>query len=134
MDMAIACFVRRSLKWLSDRIRENKLALPPHDVLVADFRSVIEHGSGAPVQAPHVGGPGTARQALSWLLERAPFPPAERPYQDLVAGVILQGSLSERIRAAVEDAPEGPAREAAAQRVWSELADCLKENRPWQGR
>jgi len=56
MDMAIACFVRATLKALSQRVRLGKVALPNHDLLVADFHATVKDGTSARVFAPHLCG------------------------------------------------------------------------------
>jgi hypothetical protein len=60
----------------------------------------------------------------------------EAAHLDLAAEVVAHGSLSERIRAALEPhaAAGDQAFHAAAGRLYRELADCLAENRPWAGR
>ena len=52
-----------------------------------------------------------------------------------MASSIQQGSLAECIVAHLQPlADDSDAFTEAARRVWIELADCLLDNRPWQGR
>jgi glutathione synthase/RimK-type ligase-like ATP-grasp enzyme/gamma-glutamyl:cysteine ligase YbdK (ATP-grasp superfamily) len=144
MDAAIAAFVRAALKSLTKRVMEGRVALPPHELLVEDFRETIRHGSAALVSAPHVAverdetGRTDVRSVLRALLDDA-RPSArkdEAPYLDLVARVIDTGSLSECIRAALtpfERASDEDFTEAA-RRLYIELMDSLEANEPWRGR
>jgi gamma-glutamyl:cysteine ligase YbdK (ATP-grasp superfamily) len=144
MDAAIAAFVRAALKELTKRVMAGKVDLPPHELLVEDFRAAIRDGSAALVAAPHVDvdRDETGRTDVRSVL-RALVPAARRaalkdetPYIDLVERVIETGSLSERIRAALapfESAADEDFTEAA-RRVYIELMDCLEANEPWRGR
>ncbi|MEZ4235170.1 MAG: glutamate-cysteine ligase family protein [Myxococcota bacterium] len=146
MDVAIACFVRLALKALSGQILANKLAVPDHDVLVADFQAVVRAGTQARVAAPHLL-PGVSRgddgkvgvQALlrDLLGQVSKRPKAEEaPYLELVGKVIERGSLSEciqrRLLPHVDDRGDGFTQ--AARVVFRELSECLVDNRPWDGR
>lgn len=144
MDAAIAAFVRAALKHLSRRVLSGKVELPPHAVLVEDFRATVRDGSAARVSAPHVAarrdgdGRVEARAVLRALLEDAEGSARrdEAEYMELVGRVIEAGSLSERIRAALrayEDASDEEFTEAA-RRIYIELMDCLQANEPWRGR
>ncbi|MEZ4319978.1 MAG: glutamate-cysteine ligase family protein [Myxococcota bacterium] len=134
MDCAIAAFVRHGLRWLAERGGPQ----PAHDVLVADFRRVVRGGSTAEVTAPHLlDGPGQAKDALRVVLEgaRTVAPAEEQGYLDLAAGILREGSLSERMATFLRphaDDPEGLNR--ATRRVYEELVECLADNRPWAGR
>jgi hypothetical protein len=59
----------------------------------------------------------------------------EAHYLALVRRMIETGSLSERIRAALQPyAGDAERLRDATRRVYAELADCLEENEPWAGR
>lgn len=144
MDAAIAAFVRAALRHLSRRILRGALELPPHEVLVRDFRAAVRDGSEARVAAPHsdaergADGGTTARAVLRALLDacRGDARKDEAEYLELVERVIETGSLAERIRAALrphENAADEDFTEAA-RRVYIELMDCLEANEPWRGR
>ncbi len=144
MDVAIAAFVRAALRHLSRRVMAGKLELPPHELLVEDFRATVRDGSAALVAAPHVAaerdetGRTDVRAVLRELLAaaRKTARKDEQPYMELIAGVIESGSLSERIRAALlpfDAAPDEDFTEAA-RHVYIELMDCLEANEPWRGR
>jgi hypothetical protein len=121
-----------------------KVDLPPHELLVEDFRAAIRHGSAALVAAPHLSadrdetGRADIRAVLRELLAgaRRAARKDEAPYMELVERVIETGSLSERIRAALlpfasacdEDFTE------AARKLYIELMNCLDANEPWRGR
>jgi glutamate--cysteine ligase len=141
MDVAVAVFVRSALKFLTARIKKGRMVLPPHAILVEDFRACIRDGSRARVVAPRVPGDRdadgrtSARDALRALLAgaRKAVRRDEAPYLDLVERMIETGSLSERIRAELEpfaDADDERFTEAA-RRIYIELMDCLEANEPW---
>ncbi len=137
MDCAIASFTRAALRWLAPRAGDPSV-LPPHGLLVQDFRAVVAEGSNARVRAPHLlPDGGTARDALGVVLAgcREHAPREEQPYLDLVADVIREGSLSERMAAFLRphaDDPEALAR--VTRRLYEDLSECLVDNRPWAGR
>jgi hypothetical protein len=145
MDVAIGVFVRALLRDWTPRVLAKEIDFPDHSLLVGDFRAVIAAGSLADVFAPHIDaegrGPGGrvgVRSVLTTLLADAGRVslPEERPYLDLVEGVIRVGSLSERIRSALlpyADQDDETYTEAA-RLVYIELADCLESNEPWRGR
>ncbi len=134
MDHAIAAFVRHGLRWLASR----PAVAVPQALLVEDFRAVVAQGSAAEVHAPHLlAGGGSVREALQTVLDGAMgiAPADERPYLDRVGQILREGSLSERIAAALRPAAGDPqAMGRATRRVYDELAVCLAENRPWAGR
>ncbi len=145
MDVALAAFTRWALKALADRLLDGRLTLPPHGQLVEDLQRVVRQGSRARVAAPHLArgarrdadGRADVRDALRELLDlaRAEVRADEAPYLDLVAAVVEQGSLSERIAAALAphlDDDDGFT--DAARRIYVELCDALRENVPWAGR
>jgi glutathione synthase/RimK-type ligase-like ATP-grasp enzyme/gamma-glutamyl:cysteine ligase YbdK (ATP-grasp superfamily) len=145
LDVAIAVFVRSTLRHLVRRILSGKLALPPHGLLVADFHSTVRHGSQARVLVPFLGesltrdrdGTASVRDALHSLLAsaRKSVRRDEAPYLDLVERIIETGTLSERIRAAVEPcAGNETAFRERLRTVYTQLADCLDRNEPWEGR
>jgi glutathione synthase/RimK-type ligase-like ATP-grasp enzyme/gamma-glutamyl:cysteine ligase YbdK (ATP-grasp superfamily) len=142
MDVAVAVFVRSALRWLSRRVLEGRVELPPHEVLVDDFRAAIRDGSRARVAAPHLAvedraddGTAEARDVLRALLEgaRRAVRKDEAAYLELAGRMIETGTLAEHIRAALEpfaDAADEDFTEAA-RRVYIELMDCLEANEPW---
>jgi glutathione synthase/RimK-type ligase-like ATP-grasp enzyme/gamma-glutamyl:cysteine ligase YbdK (ATP-grasp superfamily) len=144
-DVAIATFARRALRMLAKEIAAGAHGAVPQDDLVADFRKVVWEGGRARVRAPFLqrtqdrdaDGLLPAHQVLGDLLERCSVraPKEERPYLDTVSSILQQGSLSERIAAAlllhVGDADRFT---EEARRVWVDLSQCLVENRLWSGR
>jgi hypothetical protein len=145
MDVAVATFVRAAMRAITKGVRSARLALPPHAMLVDDFRSVIAAGSEAFVWATQFGeaverdeeGRAPAREILRVLLERArrEARKEEGEYLDLVERVIETGSLSERIRTALlPHAGDDEGFTEAARHLYIELADCLDANEPWRGR
>jgi glutathione synthase/RimK-type ligase-like ATP-grasp enzyme/gamma-glutamyl:cysteine ligase YbdK (ATP-grasp superfamily) len=144
MDAAIAAFVRATLKHLARRVLAGRVELPPHAVLVEDFRATVRDGSTARVAAPHFAaerdekGRTDVRAVLRALLEEARKAARkdEAEYMELVGRVIETGSLSERIRAALRPHERASDEEftEAARRVYIELMDCLEANEPWRSR
>lgn len=144
LDIAVAVFTRAVLRYFTTRILSGRMELPPHDILLEDFRATIRSGSQARVRAPHLGD-GTARgdegrmsakaclRQLLGLAERS-VRRDEAVYLPLVARMIESGSLSERIRAKLSPF-EGDQQKFVAEtrRVYSELAEALIENKPWSG-
>ncbi|HEX6070205.1 MAG TPA: glutamate-cysteine ligase family protein, partial [Longimicrobiaceae bacterium] len=145
LDVAVAVFVRSVLRGLTRAVRSSRQPLPPHALLVDDFRATIAAGSEARVWATHLvngvdrddEGKASVRDVLRSLLERArrDVRKDEADYLDLVEKMIASGTLSERIRAALLPAAEDEeAFTEAARHVYIELADCLDANEPWKGR
>lgn len=143
MDVAIATFVRWSLKHLTQLLLDGRIALPDHNLLVGDFQRTIERGTAALVHAPHFEvdrnshGTVSVRNVLKLLLEgaRAHAPTEDMKYLDLVEGIVENGSLGERIRAHLAPFAAKPDElNEAARRVYIELIDCLESNTVWSGR
>jgi glutathione synthase/RimK-type ligase-like ATP-grasp enzyme/gamma-glutamyl:cysteine ligase YbdK (ATP-grasp superfamily) len=145
LDVAIAAFARSVLRHLTRQLLAGKLTLPPHALLVADLRATVRDGSAARVLAPHLGdglrrdadGTACARDVLNTLLDgaRRNVRKDEASYLDLVERIIETGTLSERIRAALEpySGDEAAFRDRLRD-LYSDLADCLERNEPWAGR
>lgn len=138
MDVAIASFVRAALRWMVRALGDGTMELPDPDLLVEDYRSTVRDGTAARVRAPHLRrtGSGTiaAGQLLLDLLPRAveETPAAERGYPPLVASRLARGNLAERLRRRLEPLPEGE-RDGAIRALYDELAECLVDNRVWEG-
>lgn len=136
MDVAVAAFVRGALKRLVRRLEAGDLEPPDQRTLVTDYERVVTLGGAAPVRAPHLTARGhlAAGELLASLLDgaTAELPADERPYLDLVRRRLAEGNLSERIRSRLETVPEAGRREEI-RRVYEELADCLADNRIWDG-
>ncbi len=143
MDVAIASFVRALLRRMVAWLREGRLTLPAHKMLVSDFDRVVEKGGEARVSAEHLTpwplagrGKRTAQRVLLALLDAAgdAVPKPERLYLPLVEQRLRQGNLSETIRRQVR---KSGGRSAARQRavlgdIYRELAGCLDANTPWR--
>ncbi|MEX2584358.1 MAG: glutamate-cysteine ligase family protein [Gemmatimonadota bacterium] len=145
LDIAIAVLVRTLLRHYTRRILTGKLLFPPHEVLLDDFRATICRGSRARVHAPHLegmvprdaDGRASARDCLRAFLAIAEpgIRRDEAHYLPLAAQIVETGSLSERIRAALEPHSDQPARlRHETRRVYEELAESLVANTPWAGR
>lgn len=138
MDVAIAVFVRWSLKHLTHLLLDGRIDLPSHGLLVRDFHATVRAGTRAQVQAPHVERASTAADVLKIMLDgaRAHAPTKDMKYLDLVERVVESGSLGERIKARLQPYTEKSAQELkeAARQIYIELANCLDANEPWEGR
>lgn len=149
-DIAIAAFIRGALRWMVRELDSGRMRLPNHGVLVDDFNRVIARGRWALVAAPHLSASSaprpassnqrpapsaqrTAHDVLQQLLERTAdhLSADERPYLDIIQDRLENGSLAERIVAAVKRrAPRaGARRRSAIAEIYRELADCLIGNR-----
>jgi len=122
-DVAIACFVRASLRGL---IASNAELLP-HDLLVKDFNATVKDGLNARVSSPHGK---TARQVCKYFFDLAQkhANDDEKKYLWLVAKRIEEGSLSERIRANVLRRAQKTDFHQAIVDVYSTLIKCLSDN------
>lgn len=140
VDMAIAAYVRGALHDLSVDLIRGRMVLPDHSLLVADLDACVRLGSRARVHAPHLfglerdaDGLASVAEVTGRMIMRAErrLRRTERPYLEIIDAIREQGTLSERIRARVEGAPD---LEAAARATYLELCECLRHNRPWRGR
>jgi glutathione synthase/RimK-type ligase-like ATP-grasp enzyme/gamma-glutamyl:cysteine ligase YbdK (ATP-grasp superfamily) len=144
MDVAVAVLARSALKHFAERVMAGGVHLPPHGVLVSDFRAAVRNGGAARVLAPHFAeverdadGRAGVRDVLRAILDaaRRTVRRDEATYLELAARVIETGSLSERIRAELEPfAADDEAFTDHARRVYIELMDCLEANEPWRRR
>jgi hypothetical protein len=122
-DVALACFVRASLRGLIASNAE----LFPHDLLVKDFNAVVKDGLNARVSNPNGK---TARQVCKHFfdLTQKYANDDEKEYLWLVAKRIEEGSLSERIRANVLRRAQKTDFHQAIVDVYSTLIKCLSDN------
>jgi carboxylate-amine ligase len=143
-DIAIAVFVRGALKHLVRRLEAGTLALPERAILVRDLQAVVRDGTRGRVRAPHLfshvrrrAAEVGVRRVLDDLLEAAysEVAPCEQAYLPIVESRIRRGNLSERIAHQVRrrSRKRGADAKAAIRSVYTELMDCLDENRPWEG-
>jgi carboxylate-amine ligase len=141
-DIAIAAFTRAALRSLVRRLSTSDLALPEHSVLVDDLNATIREGSRGSVYASHFRSNGerrrgttTARRILRTLLDSAAaeIPGDEKHYLAIVEDRVRRGSLAERIAHQVRRRAKRSDPAPAIRAVYSELADCLDENLPWDG-
>jgi gamma-glutamyl:cysteine ligase YbdK (ATP-grasp superfamily) len=134
-DCAIAAFTRGAIAHVADALRDGQIALPAHEVLVRDLRATITRGALARVEAPHlVPGRGTrARDVLEALLEGAKprLARGEEAFVPDLEHLVARGSLSARLAKALRRTP-ARTRIARIHGLWSELAECLVRDEPWQ--
>ena len=125
-DVALACFVRASLRGL---IASN-VELLSHDVLVKDFNKVIKDGLNAQVSSPHGK---TARQVCQYYLKIAMeyATDDEKKYLWLVKKRIEEGSLSELIHERVLKRAQKTSFHQSIIDVYSTLIKCLIDNQPY---
>jgi glutamate---cysteine ligase / carboxylate-amine ligase len=122
-DVALACFVRSALRGL---IASN-CELLAHDTLVKDFNAIVKDGLNAEVSNPHGKW---ARQVCQYYLKVA-FEYAtedEKKYLWLVEKRIIEGSLSDLIRANVSRRAQKTDFHQAIVDVYSTLIKCLSDN------
>jgi glutathione synthase/RimK-type ligase-like ATP-grasp enzyme/gamma-glutamyl:cysteine ligase YbdK (ATP-grasp superfamily) len=140
MDVAIAAFTKLALQYLTHELLAERIVLPDHDLLVADFHETIRKGSLAQVRAPHLpgAGPRPVREVLAKLLDgaRSFSGPGDDRYLNLVHKIIETGTLSEHIRRELEPVANKSPEEfrEAVRQVYIQLADCLDANEPWERR
>jgi carboxylate-amine ligase len=122
-DVALACFVRASLRGLIASSAE----LLPYELLVKDFNVVIKDGLKAGVSSPHGK---TARHVCRYFFDLAQkhANDDEKEYLRLVAKRIEEGSLSERIRESVLRRVRKTDFHQAIVDVYSTLIKCLSDN------
>jgi gamma-glutamyl:cysteine ligase YbdK (ATP-grasp superfamily) len=125
-DVALACFVRASLRAL---IASN-VELLSHDVLVKDFNNVIKDGLNAEVSSPHGK---TARRVCQYYLKIAMEHATEdeKKYLWLVKKRIEEGNLSELIRERVLRRAQKTSFFQSIIDVYSTLIKCLMDNQPY---
>lgn len=125
-DVALSCFVRAALRGL---VADNPVFLP-HQLLVADFDSVLTDGLDAPTQNPYGS---TARNVCRYLYKVAwkNAEPEEKKYLPLVEKKIENGNLSNLIhRDVLKKAQKVDLMEAIIF-VYSKLIKCLTSNQPY---
>ncbi len=125
-DVALACFIRALLRGLLST--DTKLL--SHDVLVADYNSVVAKGLDAQVQNPNGS---TARDVCRHMLRIAEenAQKEEKRYLPIVKKRIENGNLSDTIkRDVLEKAKEVSFKEAIIA-VYSKLIKCLAANQPY---
>jgi len=125
-DVALGCFVRASLRGLM-LIEPAPL---PHELLVADFNSVIANGLNAPVLSPE--GP-SARDVCGHLfsIAWANAQKEEKKYLSIIKKRIENGNLSDVIRKNVEKKAQHTDLREAIIDVYSTLIKCLLTNQPY---
>ncbi len=125
-DVALGCFVRAALRGLMS----TGPTLMPHELLVADFNSVIMNGLAAQVLNPK--GP-TARHVCQHLFEVAwaNALKEEKKYLPLIKKRIENGSLSDIIRKNVREKAQHTDFKEAVADVYSRLIKSLVNNQPY---
>ncbi len=126
-DVALACFVCALMRgWLSER----EPRFLPHELLVADFQTVIADGLNANVRHPY--GP-TARHVCRKLYDEAWANATndEKLYLRLVQQRIRDGSLSDKIRQTINKKTQRMDFYDAVLDIYSKLINCLVTNQPY---
>lgn len=143
MDVAISVLVRSALKGLAAAVLAGRLERPDQALLVDDLRATVRHGTSATVHAPHLRdddvreGPVPVGRVLRRLLDlaRKHVRKDEAHYLDEIEPILERGNLSERISAQLMPyADDEESFVDATRRLYVELSECLRENRPWSGR
>ena len=126
-DVALSCFVRALLRGMQ---REGDAELLPHEMLVRDFRSIMQMGLSADVLHPRGH---TARHVCQHFLEiaRRNATSEEMKYLPIVQKRIKDGSLSEVIRKRVEAKAKKTDFKDAVITVYSRLIKSLVDNEPY---
>jgi gamma-glutamyl:cysteine ligase YbdK (ATP-grasp superfamily) len=125
-DVALGCFVRATLRGLMSA----EPTLTPHELLVADFNSVVTNGLNAQVLNPN--GP-TARHVCQHLFEVAwaNAQKEEKKYLPLIKKRIENGNLSDVIRKNVQKKAQHTDFKEALADVYSMLIKSLATNQPY---
>lgn len=133
MDTAMAAFCRAAIRSLSSSLASNDLALPEHQILVADYRASLRMGRDAPTLAPHLGSAENAGTALERLFVHAEAAATEEEarYLQILAPRLSRGSLSEQLRRRVRRSPGDSVPASVLHEIASELSSCLELNRPY---
>jgi glutamate---cysteine ligase / carboxylate-amine ligase len=145
LDIAIAVLVRAVLRHYTQRYLKGRIEMPSRELLLADFHATVACGSAARVHAPHLGdsvargadGRADVRDCLRALLQLCErhVRRDEQGYLPIVRAMIDSGTLSERIRAHLAPFSADPADfQRRTRALYGDLADCLVQNRPWEGR
>jgi len=126
LDVALSCFIRALLRGL---MKEEPKFLP-HEVLVRDYRSIIELGLEAKVEHPHGH---TARQVCEYCLNvaRENATDEEKPYLALIQTRVKNGNLSEIIRRRIRSKAQKTDIKEAIACVYSKLTKSLMDNQPY---
>jgi predicted CopG family antitoxin len=125
-DVALSCFIRAALRGL---IAERAAPLP-HQLLVADFNSVMAKGLNAKVLHPNGH---TARQVCQHLFKLASENAIEdeKKYLWIVKKRIENDSLSELITERIMKKAQKTDFKEAILGVYSTLIKCLANNEPY---
>jgi gamma-glutamyl:cysteine ligase YbdK (ATP-grasp superfamily) len=125
-DVALGCFLRSALRGLMS----TKQTLLPHELLVADFNSVVVNGLNAQVLNPK--GP-TARDVCRYLFEISwqNAQEEEKKYLPIIKKRIENGNLSDLIRKNLQKKAQHTTFKEAIIDLYSKLIKCLVTNQPY---
>ncbi len=125
-DVALSCFIRALLRGLMKKEPQ----LLPHEVLIRDYRSIIELGLEANVEHPHGH---IARQVCEYYLNvaRKNATDEEKPYLALIQTRVKNGNLSEIIRRRIKNKAQKTDIKEAIACVYSKLTRSLMDNQPY---
>jgi gamma-glutamyl:cysteine ligase YbdK (ATP-grasp superfamily) len=125
-DVALSCFIRATVRGM---IATNNQP-PPHEILVADYNSIVKNGSNAETQHP---AGKTARQVCQHFLNIATehANENEKKYLWIILKRIEEGNLSEIIRDRVTNKTKKTDFKEAIITVYLDIAKALTENNPY---
>ncbi|WXG44367.1 MAG: glutamate-cysteine ligase family protein [Promethearchaeati archaeon SRVP18_Atabeyarchaeia-1] len=127
-DVAVSCLIRAAMRGL---LRDDdKLQLPPHEMLVKDFNSVMRHGLDAKVQHPKGS---TSRDVCRYLFQLASNNALdeEKAYLPIVRRRIEECNLSQAIARNVERGSQKVGMHEAILKTYLDLVKSLRENKPY---
>ncbi len=125
-DVALSCFIRATIRGLITR----KTQLPSHQLLVDDYKTIVEKGLVAKVKHPRGK---TAKEVCHYFFNIASeyANTNEKKYLWIVKKRIEEGNLSEIIRRRVQIRAQKTTLKEAIISIYKQLEDALSKNQPY---
>ncbi len=125
-DVALSCFIRATIRGLIAGNEE----LPPHQLLVNDYKAIVKKGLAAKVKHP---SGKIAKEACQYFLKIASehANANEKEYLWIAKKRIEEGNLSEVIKKRVLARAQKTTLSEAIVSIYLQLADSLSKNQPY---